>query len=104
VVKCVLVHSTFETLAELCQVTPSESLTEDTLMDDPERYVTIQSTTTSFGFVVEAVIVKDEPADQVPVVLPSRPMVPGLELGSVVWVSTVRQGEEHPVTGGTWFS
>jgi hypothetical protein len=66
-------------------------------------YESIQSTTTSFGFVVDTVMVNEVPAVQTPVVLPSSARAGGLELGSVVWVSTVRQGVVHPEVGGYWF-
>ena len=105
VVSCVLVHAEYAALAELCQATASdESLTEETGTELPERKVTIQSTITSFVAVVEALTEKEAPVVQLPIALPSRARVVLVELGSAVCVSTDRQGDVHPVTGGAWFS
>lgn len=84
VVSCTPVHAVYVVLAEPIHVIWfSESPTEDTVIEDPDMYVTTQSIMTSFAFAVVADIVNDKPDDQVPVVLPSRVRVPEVGFGSV---------------------
>jgi hypothetical protein len=69
----VVVHVVIDSLAEDCHVTAeAPSVIEETVTDELERNVTIHSTITSGEYVVEAVMVKVVPVDQVPVAEPSR--------------------------------
>jgi len=66
----------------LCHDTlPSESLIDETVIEDEDKNVTIQTTITSFELAVVAVIVKEDPEAHVPVALPSSERVPDVGFG-----------------------